>query len=902
MKYLLTIIILITTPSTNAEVITDGTLGQQINLPGLNFQITSDLGQQHGGNLFHSFQDFNLNSSETATFSGSNSINNIISRVTGGNPSNIDGLIRSTIPNADFYFLNPYGIMFGSNAKLDVQGSFHASTADYLRLGNEGRFDAKNLNQSLLTVAPITAFGFLTDSASAIDIQDSTLSISNGKTLSLIGGDLTIDKAKLSAPYGQINLTTMQDIENTSVLQGSITISGNSLIDVSGEGGGSIFIRSGQFTVDNSTIAANTLGNQDGQQINIQANNVTLLNRAKITGDTLGQGKGTDIWVNAVEQIMINEIPSETSDSSEASNPSSNDKPLNQQKTVQNYSGFLARSGINDSYKGKTLGDAGRINLQANNIKFGPVSIASSSTYSKGNSGNIHIKTNDLQMQSIFNQEAKITTSTFSQGRGGKITILADIINLKGGVNIESVASGHGNAGLIELQTQSLRMISNKNNDTARIRTATVSYGNAGNILIYADKMELNDGATINSETIATGNGGDIQLKVTGKLLISGQSSNVPKLNTRISANANGRPNIKDFILGEPVKLTGHGGTITIEAGELELREGGQIQSISQDISHSAGPAGNIIVRVQGTLLIHGFIQEDSTTQFSFNSGIYSNSIADKKQASSAGDITLEAEQLIIQNGGMVSSDTNNSSTGGNLDIHVSKLDIDGKVAKSDLQISGLYASSSSPKPNAGTAGSITIEADNIYLKNDGKFTTAAQNAGGGNITLNNGGTLYLHNGTINTSVRGGSGDGGNIKVNNPQFVVLNKGRIVARADAGHGGNIDIKSEQFITSQDSLISASSRLGIDGEINIDSPDMDMEGFLVVLSDDVVEASSLMKRPCSMRGSSFVVNKINGSSQTPYDYQPARYLPNTENKVTIVSKKADEKLAVPACNKF
>ena len=110
MKYLIIILILIsvTTLSTNAEVITDGTLGQKINLPGPNFQITPDLGQQHGGNLFHSFQDFNLNSLESATFSGANNIQNILSRVTGGNPSNIDGLIRSTIPNANFYFLNPF--------------------------------------------------------------------------------------------------------------------------------------------------------------------------------------------------------------------------------------------------------------------------------------------------------------------------------------------------------------------------------------------------------------------------------------------------------------------------------------------------------------------------------------------------------------------------------------------------------------------------------------------------------------------------------------------------------------------------------------------------------------------------------------------------------------------------
>jgi len=160
MKYLIIILILVTTLSLNAEVITDGTLGQNINLPGPDFQITPDLGQQHGGNLFHSFQDFNLNSLESAIFSGPNNVQNILSRVTGGNPSNIDGLIRSTIPNADMYFLNPYGIMFGPNARLDVQGSFHVSTADYLRLGENGRFDARNSNDSLLTVAPIASFGF----------------------------------------------------------------------------------------------------------------------------------------------------------------------------------------------------------------------------------------------------------------------------------------------------------------------------------------------------------------------------------------------------------------------------------------------------------------------------------------------------------------------------------------------------------------------------------------------------------------------------------------------------------------------------------------------------------------------------------------------------------------------
>jgi len=144
LKLLLTILLLTISLSINAEVTLDGTLGRGGALPGPDYLIGADLGQQHGGNLFHSFKDFNLQSFESATFSGPSNVNNVISRVTGGNPSQIDGLIRSTILNADMYLVNPYGIMFGPNAQLDVQGSFHASTADYLRLGDGGHFDARN--------------------------------------------------------------------------------------------------------------------------------------------------------------------------------------------------------------------------------------------------------------------------------------------------------------------------------------------------------------------------------------------------------------------------------------------------------------------------------------------------------------------------------------------------------------------------------------------------------------------------------------------------------------------------------------------------------------------------------------------------------------------------------------
>ena len=116
----------------HAQIATDGTVGPRIELDGPEFDIRADLGRQAGRNLFHSFDRFSLRTGERATFSGPDQIRNVISRVTGGARSDIDGTIRSTIPGADcdFYFINPPGILFGPNASLDLQGSFHVSTAD----------------------------------------------------------------------------------------------------------------------------------------------------------------------------------------------------------------------------------------------------------------------------------------------------------------------------------------------------------------------------------------------------------------------------------------------------------------------------------------------------------------------------------------------------------------------------------------------------------------------------------------------------------------------------------------------------------------------------------------------------------------------------------------------------
>src|SRR5712691_4991902 len=139
----------------------DGTLGTAVTQSGNVYNIMGGTRPGNGPNLFHSFDRFSVGTNDTARFSGPSGIENILSRVTGGQQSVIDGRLQSTIPGANLYLLNPSGVLFGPNATLDVSGSFHVSTADYLRFADGATFSAHLGQESTLTVAPPAAFGFL---------------------------------------------------------------------------------------------------------------------------------------------------------------------------------------------------------------------------------------------------------------------------------------------------------------------------------------------------------------------------------------------------------------------------------------------------------------------------------------------------------------------------------------------------------------------------------------------------------------------------------------------------------------------------------------------------------------------------------------------------------------------
>ncbi|MCP4112411.1 MAG: filamentous hemagglutinin N-terminal domain-containing protein [Desulfobacteraceae bacterium] len=144
-----------------SQIITDGSVGNAVTLSSPDHLITADLGTQNGGNLFHSFSKFSINTGENAIFSGPDSVQNIISRVTGGEASWIDGGLICTIPDANLYLMNPAGVMFGYNAYLDLSGSFHVSTSNHFSLGHNGIYHTDLAQKSILTADPPESFGFV---------------------------------------------------------------------------------------------------------------------------------------------------------------------------------------------------------------------------------------------------------------------------------------------------------------------------------------------------------------------------------------------------------------------------------------------------------------------------------------------------------------------------------------------------------------------------------------------------------------------------------------------------------------------------------------------------------------------------------------------------------------------
>jgi len=647
----------------SAQITTDSSLGRTLDLPGPDYQIGADLGQQYGSNLFHSFQNFNLQSFESATFSGPNHIQNVISRVTGGNRSNINGTIRSMIPNADFYFLNPYGIMFGPNARLDVLGSFHASTADYLRLGQGGRFDVRNPSNSILTIAPIEAFGFLTDTPAKITTQSSKLSVPSEKTLSLIGGDirltsdtpLTADNTLaiptvesdsiLTAEYGRVNLASIASSgevisnENDLILQGQggqITID-NTLVEMSGYGGGAVFIRAGLFLLDNAIIHSNTLGNLNGKSINI-----------KLTQAAYLTGLNSEISVITASEYdaggILIEVP------------------------YLEVTGSLINTGT------ISTGQAGHIEIDAKEILLQDSAFIASGASDAGRSGDIRLDIED-------------TLSIIGYLPGYRILHGIEYENTRSAIFSVSIGAGH--SGDIVINTKNLNL------KIGQINTDSFSMGKGGDITINAKQIRLTEGGIISNRIYNQGKAGHINLNITDQFYIAGKAPfmtgelGVPFAGLKVEWEQVVFPSL----IASSSFGTATGGMINIQANHFIMTDSGLIDASSI----ATGNAGDIFIRAN-----HFEITNNGqiTTSAKYAVG---------------GNITLMIPYLLYLQDGVITTSVHGGE--GN----------SGNISLENLQLAVFNQTQIKAQADAGNGGNIRIAAEHFIKSDESLITASSK-------------------------------------------------------------------------------------------------------------------------------------------------------------------------------
>jgi filamentous hemagglutinin family protein len=906
-------------------VIIDGTLGEleRSELTGPDYTIKETYGERHGSNLFHSFEQFNLHTNETATFTGSEGIQNIISRVTGGNYSWINGTIRSEIPDANMYLINPFGVMFGPHASLDIDGSFHVTTADYLTLSDDNTFYADPTQKSLLTTSPPFAFGFIDDDCAPItfegmgEINDletnvTGLSVHDGKTISVIGGDIEFKKGTyyteehfendfgdenianipvggLKAPCGQINIASVRsqgkviltdevlDVSNFERL-GDITLLEESLLDVSGEGAGSIFIVGNEFILDNSNLIAITRGKINGGKVYINtSSDIIFTDGGRCIVDTRKRatGTGADVYLISSGTVRFTGDKNILGDIS-----------LIQMNT---YIKEIKKDG--EANAGNLIIDAGK------DILFEDGSSICSLTFGEGNTGNINLtagnemhfggRNNYQYLDSFYNKMffenspkyfdsnngviASIVTPFSKNGNGGNITIKTKNIFLTDGYFITNATMGPGNAGNIIIDAKGLVSLKDAIGPdiwvsaiyTSSMPVGNVIGGNAGNVTINASNLSLESGACIKSGSLSqystktydgirdkSGKAGNITIKVSNQVKIKG-------------VNEYGYTNIFQggHMYGSNIGVTSRGdysgepGKIDITTDTLQITEGAQIIAFNfgktsdlQDLHGGLIDIEATEIDVSGSSKLR-YDPEDGPIQIVDSlSGINTTSSCSAK----AGDIKIDTKQLNLSNKAFISS----SNSG-----------IDG-----------------------GAAGTITINAtDSVYLNNS-TLTTEAIKYNPENIHLNgkisvSGKNIHLYKSEITTSIQGGTGNGGDIQLNATKAITLNKSIVKANAFEGTGGNIDIKAGQFIQSSDSLVDASSEKGIDGTVNKNSSDTYAKSTITDLPENFLDASKLLNNRCEERTSASISRLMilgrDGSPTSPDDWLASPQYLSTSN---------------------
>ncbi|NEU74556.1 filamentous hemagglutinin N-terminal domain-containing protein [Hassallia byssoidea VB512170] len=851
------------------QISPDGTLPNNSNVSkiGNTFNITG--GTQAGSNLFHSFQQFTVPTSGTAFFNNAADIQNVISRVTGGSVSNIDGLIRAN-GAANLFLINPSGIVFGPNASLNVGGSFLASTASSFNFADGTTFSATAPQSTpLLTISVPIGLQFGQNPAN-IQVQGSILQGAPNKTLGLVGGNLSLDNSILQIPGGRVELGSVGNSGTVGLnVNGSdlslnfpdgigkqdVSLSNRTNVNVLAGGGGSIAINarnlniSGAGTEIRAGIAPG-LGSPQSKAGNIEINateaiidNGSLVSNA-IQANAVGQG--SDIIIKTGSLKVSNGARVETSSFGQGN---AGNLLIDAQGQVTFINGALGFT----SLEATGAGNGGNLQIQAGSVLVTNNSQLRASTLGRGNSGNVIINARDTAEFTnggfVFSQvepggignggETRITTgslsvtdgailsaSTVGEGDAGRINIEArDTASFnRGGAAFTTVeADGIGNGNDLRVRARSLS-VSNGSFLTAN----TLGRGNAGNVIIEAGDVLFDRGTATSSVglqnfTEAQGNGGTISIS-TGSLQLANQAQLLVNSFGREGNAGNININARDAVslsdqsiifsqLGGGI--TGAAGNIDISTGSLQVKSG----SILSSESFGQGNGGNITIKARDVV---SFLTEGGAFS-SVRFGAIGN----------AGDINITTGSLNTADGSFLAASTLGTGNSGNVRITATdSISLEG-VNRSGFA-GGIYSEVATAEP--GRAGNIDIKTRSLTVKNGARLATDTNGRGdAGSININatdfvtfDGiGSNQRISGAYSLVLPGGMGNADNINITTRNLSLTN-GAILTAGTLGQGnaGTININATDSVTitgtgSPTSSTFVGANTEIPGEIGVTS---------------------------------------------------------------------------------
>ena len=627
-----------------------------------------DGGARRGDSLFHSFKEFNISPGRGAYFTSPTGVYNILNRVTGNNISNINGTL-GVLGNANLFFMNPNGIIFGNGAKLDLSGSFFGTTANSI-LVNNIIFSAKNpQNVPIIRHNFVPGLGFgvkFEENSGDINVKavghklkyeprslnpisgkkpSNDLQVESQQDIILLGNNVNLEGAVLTAEGGKIQIGAVKEgfvsfnsdnsLNFDKIIQfGDINFKNNSLIDVSSPNyknssqasikSGLINFKAENIRIINGSILLNDNNSlQTGENINLVASeSFTMRNKVNLPTQILsvatGEGRGGNIVISAPKVEIDN---SALVSSVHSENGHGGTIIIN-----SNYLNLLSGGSIGTL---SILGKGGDTIIDNRDKIFINGNFSSTDSGDTGirnitmgfdRGGNLIVTTEKLLITngggigSTVAVEAfarKVDSNLLFQGRGGEVIIKAKEITVTGTFILPfKTPEGSG---------QSLRL--------SKIENTTFGKVDAGKISITTSRLKVENGAEISSTTFTDANAGNLNVSATDSILIKGggvraetapaevnfrKVVNLPELPSGFSGNLSlNTPNLKVSNNGS-VSVgnfgSGNAGSLHIKTVFLNLNNQGSINATS-------------VSGLGGTISIAGYQPHTPTELISLNNG-----------------------------------------------------------------------------------------------------------------------------------------------------------------------------------------------------------------------------------------------------------------------------------------